>query len=140
MVLVDNSPHAYGYQIDNGIPIESWYDDVNDTELLKLVGFLKRFEDGVEDVRPIVHDQFKTHKLVSDSAAGKRVSLVTPPFWAVQKERERAQGTAPDWLRLINYACLLVCVLSSIDQNSFLWTYLKYIMVNDLANSVEVCA
>ena len=41
-VLVDNSPHAYGYQIDNGIPIVSWYDDDKDTELLKLIGFLKK--------------------------------------------------------------------------------------------------
>ena len=39
---MDNSPHAYGYQIDNGIPIVSWYDDDKDTELLKLIGFLKK--------------------------------------------------------------------------------------------------
>ena len=25
MLLVDNSPHAYAYQTDNGVPIESWY-------------------------------------------------------------------------------------------------------------------
>jgi CTD small phosphatase-like protein 2 len=48
-VLVDNSPHAYGFQIDNGIPIESWFDDDNDTELLKLVGFLRQLV-NVDDV------------------------------------------------------------------------------------------
>ena len=78
-MLVDNSPHAYGYQIDNGIPIESWYDDPNDTELLKLMGFLKNVQ-NVTDVKPIIHDHFKTFRLVDDSRAGKRVDISTPPF------------------------------------------------------------
>ncbi|KAJ1435066.1 HAD-like domain-containing protein [Ochromonadaceae sp. CCMP2298] len=51
-LLVDNSPHAYSYHNDNGVPIESWYDDDSDTELLKLIGFLKTLQ-GVDDVRPI---------------------------------------------------------------------------------------
>ena len=36
-VLVDNSPHAFGYQIDNGIPIESWFEDKNDKEVCAVV-------------------------------------------------------------------------------------------------------
>jgi CTD small phosphatase-like protein 2 len=78
-VLVDNSPHAYGYQIDQGIPIESWYDDDNDTELLKLIGFLRRLTD-VEDVKPIVRDQFKTHQLIANAKAGLPPMLTAPPF------------------------------------------------------------
>ena len=65
-VLVDNSPHAYGFQIDNGIPIESWFDDDGDTELLKLVSFL-RIVQGVDDVRPVVHEHFKTYQLVQNA-------------------------------------------------------------------------
>jgi len=67
-VLVDNSPHAFGYQIDNGIPIESWYDDQEDTELLKLVGFLNRVF-AEDDVRPSIRAAFRTDKLVSEAAA-----------------------------------------------------------------------
>jgi len=79
-LLVDNSPHAYGYHIDNGIPIESWFDDSNDTELLKLIGFLKKIENNIDDVRPIVHEHFKTYQLVQQAKMGIPVSYSAPPF------------------------------------------------------------
>lgn len=65
-VLVDNSPHAFGYQIDNGIPIESWFDDPHDTELLKLEKFLDTLL-GVDDVREIVRSTFQTYQLIRDA-------------------------------------------------------------------------
>ena len=65
-VLVDNSPHAFGYQIDNGIPIESWFDDKNDCELIKLERFLRTLQ-GVDDVRTVVREKFRTYKLVQDA-------------------------------------------------------------------------
>jgi len=65
-VLVDNSPHAFGYQVDNGIPIESWFDDPQDTELLKLERFLKSLH-GANDVRTIIRKMFRTYQLVEQS-------------------------------------------------------------------------
>ena len=65
-VLVDNSPHAFGYQVDNGIPIESWFDDPHDTELLKLEQFLETLH-GVHDVRAVVRSKFQTYKLIRDA-------------------------------------------------------------------------
>jgi TFIIF-interacting CTD phosphatase-like protein len=47
--LVDNSPHAFGYQVDNGIPIESWFDDQDDRELLKLERFLRQLRKAEND-------------------------------------------------------------------------------------------
>ena len=66
VVLVDNSPHAFGYQVDNGIPIESWFDSDTDQELLKLIPFLERLH-GVQDVRSVLRKQFQLQRLVDQS-------------------------------------------------------------------------
>lgn len=63
-VLVDNSPHAFGYQVDNGIPIESWFDCPDDTELLKLSRFLQKQVLPAADVRDAVRRKFESQRLV----------------------------------------------------------------------------
>lgn len=65
-VIVDNSPHAFGFQVDNGIPIESWFDDPNDRELLKLAKFLDKLK-GCNDVRKIVRERFKCHERIAEA-------------------------------------------------------------------------
>ena len=77
-MLVDNSPHAYGYDLSNGIPIVTWFDDQKDTELLKLLNFLQTTE--VDDVRVLIKNHFKSHELVQRAAEGYPSSNITPPF------------------------------------------------------------
>ncbi|KAF9934128.1 hypothetical protein FBU30_003409 [Linnemannia zychae] len=66
VVIVDNSPQAFGYQISNGVPIESWYDDKSDQELSKLMDFLETLH-GVDDVRPMIDEHYKLHERIHKS-------------------------------------------------------------------------
>ena len=50
-VIVDNSLEAFGFHLENGILIGSWFgDDTEDDELMRLLAVLRRMVDGRERV------------------------------------------------------------------------------------------
>jgi len=52
-LIIDNSAPAFAFHPNHSILIESWFDDPNDTELVKLTSFLEQLS-HCSDVRPML--------------------------------------------------------------------------------------
>ncbi|KAK8629264.1 hypothetical protein V6N13_078111 [Hibiscus sabdariffa] len=57
VAIIDNFPQVFRLQVNNGIPIKSWFDDPSDCALISLLPFLETLVD-VDDVRPIIAKKF----------------------------------------------------------------------------------
>ncbi|KAL5577131.1 hypothetical protein UlMin_018830 [Ulmus minor] len=57
VAIIDNSPQVFRLQVNNGIPIKSWFDDPSDSALISLLPFLESLVDA-DDVRPIIAEKF----------------------------------------------------------------------------------
>ena len=53
IIIIDNNPNSYNLNIDNGFPIKTWLDDMNDRELIKIIPYLEFLSD-VHDVREFI--------------------------------------------------------------------------------------
>ncbi|XP_050146792.1 uncharacterized protein LOC126622169 isoform X1 [Malus sylvestris] len=57
VAIIDNTPQVFRLQVNNGIPIKSWFDDPSDSALISLLPFLETLVNA-DDVRPIIAKKF----------------------------------------------------------------------------------
>lgn len=67
-IIIDNSPVAYLMHPECALPISSWYDDMDDTELFMLSPILEELS-KVEDVRTVLKSIVSDNKVLFNKAA-----------------------------------------------------------------------
>ena len=67
LIIVDNSPIAYTFDSENGLPIKTWVEDPNDRELMKLVPILE-FLSKTKDVRVYIEQFVYNNKILYEEA------------------------------------------------------------------------
>ncbi|OMJ84063.1 hypothetical protein SteCoe_14874 [Stentor coeruleus] len=68
LIIVDNAAYSFAYQIDNGIPIVSWHDDVYDKELYNLIDYVKILA-KTDDIRDVNEKTFHLRTFYEDYAS-----------------------------------------------------------------------
>ena len=57
LIIIDNNPKSFMFNKENGVPIKTWIEDMNDNELLKLIPYLLFLADEkIMDVRPFLKE------------------------------------------------------------------------------------
>ncbi|XP_052235165.1 CTD small phosphatase-like protein isoform X2 [Dreissena polymorpha] len=59
VIIIDNSPASYIFHPDNAVPCQSWFDDMQDTELLDLIPFFEGLA-KVDDVYSVLRNTSST--------------------------------------------------------------------------------
>ncbi|CAM1297434.1 CTDSPL (predicted) [Pycnogonum litorale] len=75
VVIVDNSPASYIFHPDNAVPVESWFDDMCDTELLDLIPFLERLS-KVDNVYNLLRNSNKAANTPQQHSSSAPNSIV----------------------------------------------------------------
>lgn len=66
VIIIDNAPYAFGYQLENGYPIMSFTNNTRDKELAALTDYLEQLA-NVEDIREVNREKFKLQWLYTSS-------------------------------------------------------------------------
>ena len=55
VIIVDNSPASYAFHPRNAVPVRTWFDDPNDSELLDLIPILERLA-KTDNIYPLLKE------------------------------------------------------------------------------------
>jgi len=80
VVIIDNSPASYIFHPDNAVPVASWFDDMNDQELLDLLPFLESLS-KVDNIYSVLRNAQKTLGTTPAEMQGRQMPPMptTPP-------------------------------------------------------------
>jgi CTD small phosphatase-like protein 2 len=77
-IIVDNSPHNFKYNKDNGLLIKTWTEDPSDIQLLGLASLLKRIAlMNPNDVRPLI-------KFINSELDKEAIKMLKNPYEQIQ--------------------------------------------------------
>lgn len=57
IIIIDNSPLSYAFQPGNAVPIDTWFDDPHDLQLMELLGLLNELA-KVDNVTELIEKAF----------------------------------------------------------------------------------
>jgi len=70
VVIIDNSPASYIFHPDNAVPVNSWFDDMTDKELLQLIPFFENLS-KMDNVYPVINN---TNHLTATAVQPQHIS------------------------------------------------------------------
>jgi len=104
VIIVDNSPASYIFHPENAVPVASWFEDMNDRELLDLIPFLEQLS-KVDSVYRLLKEafnkspdqinSFKKQQPPPASAAAAVVQQVMPSTAALQAVPSSSSPASP---------------------------------------------
>jgi|UniRef100_A0AC35FBQ2 RNA polymerase II subunit A small phosphatase-like protein len=65
VIIIDNSPASYAFHPKNALPIRTWFDDPNDSELLELIPILEKLAktDNIYPILQQIDDELNNHHI-----------------------------------------------------------------------------
>jgi Dullard-like phosphatase family protein len=73
-IIVDNTPHNYRFNKDNGLFIKTWKDDPSDIQLLGLAELLRQIVvKNIADVRPVI-------KMINEQLDKDTIKVLPNPY------------------------------------------------------------